>query len=359
MGAPNMQQIVVRNTPASWHACKKSSSGRGNSPAGEGGNTLRAYRSDWAHFRMVQPARTRPAAGRAGHGRPLYHRLGGSGPSRVHDSAPACVHQRRSSSRRPPVAHAGHAGENDMGRYPSGQGHRSKAGRSRRHRTPAGYRRRLAARHARRPPRQGASPCRLHRRFPPLGIGRPQRRDLTPTAEGFGHAAPLKTDQEGEGKRRPFHTGRMRKRAQLGRFGHGLTPRHHVRAVFRAVNRHGQVSARRLSDRAVALIVKRSVEAVGLDASGSAATRCGQASPRRPPGPAPVKGILPASRITSPTGFFDATFETPKCSITQRFPPWDCRRHTLAFLFDYQPAPEFLGCIHLPQLVWRHALQQL
>jgi integrase len=35
--------------------------------------------------------------------------------------------------------------------------------------------------------------------------------------------------------------------------------------VFRAVNRHDQVAAERLSDRTVALVVKRSCERAGLD----------------------------------------------------------------------------------------------
>ena len=41
-------------------------------------------------------------------------------------------------------------------------------------------------------------------------------------------------------------------------------------AIFRAVNRHGRVAAERLSDRAVALVVKRSVEKIGLDAKSFA-----------------------------------------------------------------------------------------
>ena len=35
--------------------------------------------------------------------------------------------------------------------------------------------------------------------------------------------------------------------------------------LFRPINRHGQVGTERLSDRAVALIVKRAAEAAGLD----------------------------------------------------------------------------------------------
>jgi hypothetical protein len=42
--------------------------------------------------------------------------------------------------------------------------------------------------------------------------------------------------------------------------------------LFRAVNRHGQVSEAGLSDRAVALVVKRRAEAAGLDPGISPAT---------------------------------------------------------------------------------------
>lgn len=93
--------------------------------------------------------------------------------------------------------------------------------------------------------------------------------DLTPTAEGFVVTLRRsKTDQEGEGETKAIPYGANAEtcparalRAWLDAAGITSGP------VFRAVNRHGQVSARRLSDRAVALIVKRSVEAVGLDAS--------------------------------------------------------------------------------------------
>lgn len=93
--------------------------------------------------------------------------------------------------------------------------------------------------------------------------------DLTPTAEGFVVTLRRsKTDQEGEGETKAIPYGANAEtcparalRAWLDAAGITSGP------VFRAVNRHGQVSAGRLSDRAVALIVKRSVEAVGLDAS--------------------------------------------------------------------------------------------
>ena len=79
-----------------------------------------------------------------------------------------------------------------------------------------------------------------------------------------------KTDQEGEGRKVGIPFGRR-----------GLCP---VQAVvdwleeakidegplFRAVNRHGQVGSVKLSDRAVALIVKRSAERAGLDPAGYA-----------------------------------------------------------------------------------------
>ncbi len=38
-------------------------------------------------------------------------------------------------------------------------------------------------------------------------------------------------------------------------------------AIFRGINRHGQISKRRLCDKSIAIIVKRSAQAIGLDAS--------------------------------------------------------------------------------------------
>lgn len=77
-----------------------------------------------------------------------------------------------------------------------------------------------------------------------------------------------KTDQEGQGRRvglpygsRPETCPVRAIQTWIDFLGQTTGP------VFRAVNRHGQVSARRLSDRAVALVVKRAVERVGLSAS--------------------------------------------------------------------------------------------
>jgi len=75
-----------------------------------------------------------------------------------------------------------------------------------------------------------------------------------------------KTDQEGQGRKVgiPYgshpHTCPVRAMAAW-REKSGLTEG----AVFRAINRHGQVQPGRLSDRAVALIVKRAALAAGLD----------------------------------------------------------------------------------------------
>jgi site-specific recombinase XerD len=80
-----------------------------------------------------------------------------------------------------------------------------------------------------------------------------------------------KTDQEGEGRRLgiPSRTNRARCPVKalmdwqtLGGWGAG--------PVFRPVNRYGDVEERRLSDRAVARIVQRSLLRAGIDATGYA-----------------------------------------------------------------------------------------
>ena len=76
-----------------------------------------------------------------------------------------------------------------------------------------------------------------------------------------------KTDQEGQGRRVGIPAGANPETcavraaaAWLGVIGRAAGP------VFRGINRHGQVAEERLSDRAVALIVKRLVLYAGLDA---------------------------------------------------------------------------------------------
>ncbi len=75
-----------------------------------------------------------------------------------------------------------------------------------------------------------------------------------------------KTDQEGQGRTigvpygsRPQTCPVRALQAWLAASGLSEGP------LFRPINRHGQVGAERLSDRAVALIVKRAAEAAGLD----------------------------------------------------------------------------------------------
>jgi site-specific recombinase XerD len=77
-----------------------------------------------------------------------------------------------------------------------------------------------------------------------------------------------KTDQEGAGEVKGIPYGRKLEtcpvralRAWLEAAGITAGP------IFRSVNRHGQVQPGRLSDKAVALVVKRAAEAAGLDAS--------------------------------------------------------------------------------------------
>jgi len=79
-----------------------------------------------------------------------------------------------------------------------------------------------------------------------------------------------KTDQEGQGRRIgiPLGSGKtcpvraLEKWIGMASIQSG--------SLFRSVNRHGQAATGRLSDRAVALIVKRWAESVGLDPAGYA-----------------------------------------------------------------------------------------
>ncbi|MBA3532150.1 MAG: tyrosine-type recombinase/integrase [Ardenticatenales bacterium] len=50
-----------------------------------------------------------------------------------------------------------------------------------------------------------------------------------------------------------------------GKLMRSLSPEHTEGSIFRGVNRHSQVQAKRLSTYAVALIVKRAAERAGLD----------------------------------------------------------------------------------------------
>ena len=75
-----------------------------------------------------------------------------------------------------------------------------------------------------------------------------------------------KTDQEGRGRRIGVPRGQRTEtcplqalQAYLKAAGVDSGP------VFRGVNRHGQLQQGRLSDRAVALVLKRRVQAIGLD----------------------------------------------------------------------------------------------
>jgi integrase len=75
-----------------------------------------------------------------------------------------------------------------------------------------------------------------------------------------------KTDQEGEGRRVAIPLGRDSTTCPVSALKAWLTEAG-IREgpVFRAVDRHGNVSAKALSDRAVALMIKRRAEEAGLD----------------------------------------------------------------------------------------------
>ncbi len=91
--------------------------------------------------------------------------------------------------------------------------------------------------------------------------------DLSFTAEGLLITLRRsKTDQEGEGRQVAIPFGAHKQtcpvralQAWLERSGITEGP------AFRSVNRHGRLSAARLSDQAVSLIVKRSAETVGME----------------------------------------------------------------------------------------------
>jgi len=91
--------------------------------------------------------------------------------------------------------------------------------------------------------------------------------DVTTTRDGLViDLRRSKTDQEGEGRRigipygsRPATCPVRAVQDWLAASGLRTGP------LFRGINRHGQVRATRLSDRAVALVVKRAAEAAGLD----------------------------------------------------------------------------------------------
>lgn len=91
--------------------------------------------------------------------------------------------------------------------------------------------------------------------------------DVTFTADGVEITIRRsKTDQEGEGRKigiphgsSPLTCPVRGLRAWLEHAGITEGP------IFRSVNRHGQIAATRLSDKAVALTVKKHAEAVGID----------------------------------------------------------------------------------------------
>jgi integrase len=75
-----------------------------------------------------------------------------------------------------------------------------------------------------------------------------------------------KTDQEGEGRQIGVPYGSNPATCPVRSLRAWLDASHLVAgALFRPVDRHGQLGVRRLSDRAVALVVKRAAKATGLN----------------------------------------------------------------------------------------------
>lgn len=93
------------------------------------------------------------------------------------------------------------------------------------------------------------------------------REDIQTVPQGMViHLRRSKTDQEGRGEKVAIPRGSRLETCPvralegwLSESGISLGP------VFRPINRHGQVRDRRLTDRSVALIVKKAVKAIGLD----------------------------------------------------------------------------------------------
>jgi len=91
--------------------------------------------------------------------------------------------------------------------------------------------------------------------------------DLDQRDEGLVlHIRRSKTDQEAAGRLTALPRGRDPETCPVGALQRWLDLAEITDgAVFRSVDRHGNVSDQRLSDRAVSLIVKRAAEAAGLD----------------------------------------------------------------------------------------------
>ena len=91
--------------------------------------------------------------------------------------------------------------------------------------------------------------------------------DLEETSDGLiATVRRSKTDQEGEGRRVGIPPGAEQTTCPLWALEQWRTAAHIDRgSLFRVMNRHGQVLEKRLSAEAVALVVKRSVERLGVD----------------------------------------------------------------------------------------------
>ncbi len=93
--------------------------------------------------------------------------------------------------------------------------------------------------------------------------------DLEPTPDGLiVTIRRSKTDQEGEGRKVGIPRGREESSCAVLALDTWRTAANiQSGALFRVMNRHGQVLDKRLSGEAVALVIKRSVEKLGYDAA--------------------------------------------------------------------------------------------
>lgn len=94
-------------------------------------------------------------------------------------------------------------------------------------------------------------------------------RDARITAEGLIlQVRKSKTDQEGKGQLIGIPYGSSMETCPVRSYSQWIEKSGlNQGAIFRSINKHGHISEKRLSDKAVALIIKKYIEAIGLDPS--------------------------------------------------------------------------------------------
>jgi site-specific recombinase XerD len=228
-------------------------------------NTLKAYRTDWAHFsewcRTHQleplPAGPRTVAlyltdlARTHKVSTLYRRL--SGISQAHQAAGLSAASLPTRGAQVRLVFQGNPPQSRRCAHPEERGD---------HRRGAGHGRDALAYLFKRRPRSGAAPRRLRRAFRRSELVALDTADVTFGAEGLiVQLRRSKTDQEGEGRKVGLPFGSQPLTCPVRALHAWLD----AAAIFRAVDRHGNLGKDRLSDQSVALVVKRCARAAGLD----------------------------------------------------------------------------------------------